>query len=161
MKYAELITETAAELTATENKQKLVQFQKRIRFLLLLKSGAAKTQAKAGAMVGWKLRQSQKIWQLYRESGLSGVLHKNGRWHSGKLSVEQQAQLNEQLAASNGASSLAAVQNHLQTAFGARYSLSGVSVLCQRLKIKLKTARPSNLKKDEAKVSAYKKTLAG
>lgn len=159
MEYAAIINETAAELTETENKQKLVQFQKRIRFLWLLKSGTAKTQLQAGAQVGWKLRQSQKIWRLYRESGVSGVLHKNVRWQSGKLSKQQQAQLNEQLAASNGASSLAAVQNHLQSAFGARYSLSGVSVLCQRLKIKLKTARPSNLKKDEAKAIAYKKTL--
>lgn len=65
MNYAELIAETEAELIELENKQKLVQFQKRICFLRLLKSGTAPTQEKAGAMPGWKLRQSQKIWQLY------------------------------------------------------------------------------------------------
>jgi hypothetical protein len=64
MNYAEMITETDDELKRVENKQKLVQFQHRIRFLLLLKSGAARTQAEAGVAVGWKLRQSQKIWRM-------------------------------------------------------------------------------------------------
>ena len=64
MDYAQIITESEAELKELEEGQKLVQFQKRVRFLLLLKSGAAKTQETAGVMVGWKKRQSQKIWQL-------------------------------------------------------------------------------------------------
>ena len=146
-------------LKETENKQKLVQFQKRIRYLWLLKSGAAKTQVQAGAMVGWKLRQAQKIWQLYRETGVTGVLQKNERWQSGKLSNEQRAQLNSALGAQGGADSLAMVQNYIKETFGVSYTVGGVSGLCQRLKIKLKTARPVNLKKDEAQVTAYKKTL--
>lgn len=158
MKYAELIVETEAELTDLENKQKLVQFQKRMRFLWLLKSGAVNTQEKAGAMVGWKLRQAQKIWQVYRERGATGVLQKNARWQTGKLSDEQRAKLNEHLAAA-GAESLATVQSYIQSAFGVCYTVGGVSGLCQRLKIKLKTARPANIKKDEAQVAAYKKTL--
>lgn len=160
MKYAALIAETEAELTDIEQKQKLVQFQKRMHFLCLLKSGTAKTQLQAGQMVGWKLRQSQKIWKLYRESGVAGVLQKNARWQTGKLSDEQRAQLNRHLADNNGANSLATVQSHIAATFGANYSISGVSVLCQRLRVKLKTARPVNVKKDEAKAAAYKKTLA-
>lgn len=160
MKYDELISETEAELKETENKQKLVQFQKRIRFLRLLKSDAAKTQREAGAMVGWKLRQAQKIWQLYRETGVSGVLQKNARWQTGKLTPEQRTRLNSDLAASGGANSLVMVQNYIKETFGIGYTVGGVSGLCQRLKIKLKTARPVNLKKDEVKVAAYKKTLA-
>jgi len=59
-----MISETDAELQRVEKKQKLVQLQNRVRFLLVLKSGDGRTQAEAGAAVGWKLRQSQKIWHL-------------------------------------------------------------------------------------------------
>lgn len=160
MNYVALIAETEAELTELENKQKLVQFQKRIGFLRLLKSGEAKTQEKAGAMVGWKLRQSQKIWQFYRVGGTSLVLQKNANWQTGKLTNEQCGQLSEQLAAAGGAVSLSAVQNQIASSFGAHYTIGGVSGLCRRLKIKLKTARPTNIKKDEARALEYKKTSA-
>ncbi|MCY7346185.1 MAG: hypothetical protein LH614_08165 [Pyrinomonadaceae bacterium] len=45
-----------------------------MRFLYLLKTAQAKTQKAAGKQVGWKLRQSQKIWQQYREAGLAALL---------------------------------------------------------------------------------------
>ena len=61
MKYDELINEELEELRAIEKKQKLVQFEKRVQFLILLKSGEAKTQKAAGSKIGWKVRQSQKI----------------------------------------------------------------------------------------------------
>jgi hypothetical protein len=67
MNDAEKISESEDDLKRIEKQQKLVQFQKRIHFLLLLKSQAATTQQEAGKAVGWKLRQSQKIWQLYCE----------------------------------------------------------------------------------------------
>jgi hypothetical protein len=63
MKYVGLISESLEDLGQIQRKQKLVQFEKRVRFLILLKSGAAKTQKEAGSKVGWQLRQSQKIWQ--------------------------------------------------------------------------------------------------
>lgn len=159
MNYAELITESEAELKQIEKRQKLVQFQKRIQFLRLLKSQQASTQETAGNAVGWQLRQSQKIWQLYRKAGVEGVLHKPKRWGFGKLSSQQIAQLQNYLAQFGGYS-LLEIGHYLEQSFGVVYSTSGVSALCCRLKIKLKTARPSNAKKDEAKVATYKKTLA-
>ena len=53
---------------------------------------------------------------------------------------------------------MAEIQSYLETACGISYSLGGVSDLCIRLQIKLKTARPSNYAKDEAAVATYKKT---
>ncbi len=160
MNYVELIAETETELTELENKQKLVQFQKRICFLRLLKTGEAKTQAGAGQMVGWKLRNAQKIWQLYRMGGVSEVLRRNQNWQQGKLSAAERTQLSEHLASNNGAMSLMSIQSHIREAFGMCYTIGGVSDLCGRLRIKLKTARPSNEKKDEQCAAAYKKTLA-
>ena len=158
MNYAEMITETDEELRRVEKKQKLVQFQNRVRFLLLLKSGIARTQAEAGAEVGWKLRQSQKIWRLYGAGGLAEVLHKPQRWGFGKLSSHELARL-QNYTAQFGADSLAQVRDYLEQACGVSYTIGGVSALCSRLKIKLKTARPSNARKDAVKVEAYKKTL--
>jgi len=158
MNYAEMISETDAELQRVEKKQKLVQFQNRVRFLLVLKSGVARTQAEAGAEVGWKLRQSQKIWRLYREGGLAEVLRKPQRWGFGKLSSHEIARL-QNYTAQFGAESLTAVRAYLERACGVSYTIGGVSALCGRLKIKLKTARPANALKDVGKVEAYKKTL--
>lgn len=141
MKYIELISENEAELKILEIKQKHVKFQTRLRFLLLLKSGTANTQKKAGEAVGWKLRQSQKIWRLYQEQGINDVLRKNASWQTGKLSREQHRQLQEHLAQTGGASSLLSVQSHIAANFGVRYSIGGVSNLCRQLNIKLKDNR--------------------
>ena len=62
MKYEELIGEELEELRDLEKKQKLVQFEKRVRFLIYLKSDKAKTQRTASNQVGWQARQSQKVW---------------------------------------------------------------------------------------------------
>ena len=158
MNYAELITESEDQLKQIEKRQKLVQFQKRIHFLHLLKSQQASTQEAAGKAVGWQLRQSQKIWQLYRKGGVDGVLYKSKGWGFGKLSSQQIAQLQNYLAEFGGYS-LHEISSYLEQSFGVVYSTSGVSALCCRLKIKLKSARPSNAKKDAAKVETYKKTL--
>ena len=159
MNYGEVISESEEELKSIEKQQKLVQFQKRIHFLLLLKRQAARTQEEAGKSVGWKLRQSQKIWRLYCEGGLLAILHKPKGWGFGKLSSHQIAQL-QNYAAEFGAHSLSEMLHYIEQAFGVRYTIGGVSALCCRLKIKLKSARPSNAKKDVGKVEAYKKTLA-
>lgn len=158
MNYAEMISETDEELKRVEKKQKLVQFQNRIRFLLVLKSGYARTQAEAGAAVGWKLRQSQRIWCLYSTGGLAEVLRKPQHWGFGKLSSHEIARL-QNYTAQFGAESLTEVRAYLKHACGVSYTIGGASALCARLKIKLKTARPSNAKKDMGKVEAYKKTL--
>jgi len=157
MKYDELIGEDLEELREIQSRQKLVQFEKRVQFLIWLKSGEAKTQKEAGSKVGWKARQSQKIWQMYRERGLAGVLEKSERRGLGKLSSVEISRLNEYLR-EFGACSLAEIRAFVREAFGVNYTIGGLSDLCSRLRIKLKTARPSNYRKDEAAVVQYKKT---
>ncbi len=159
MKYDKLIGEELEELRAIEKKQKLVQFEKRVQFLIALKSGEAVTQKAAGSKVGWKVRQSQKIWRMYRERGLEGVLEKSGRRNFGKLSSVEISRLNEYLR-EFGARSLAEIQQYVRDSFGVNYTIGGLSDLCIRLRIKLKTARPSNYLKDEGAVLRYKKTSA-
>ncbi len=159
MNYADLITETVTELSKVEKAQKLVAKQKRVQFLRHLKTGEATTQAQAGGMVGWKLRYSQSIWQSYRRGGLARLLDSSERWYFGKLSSVEMGRLQNYLT-EFGAADLAEARSVIEQSFGVRYTIGGVSRLCGRLRIKLKTARPSNVKKDVGAVQAYKKTLA-
>jgi len=132
--------------------------EKRIQFLKFLKNGEAKTQKEARGKVGWKVRQSQKIWQIYREGGLEAVMEKTEKRGFGKLTAVEISGLNRYLT-EFGARTLAEIQQYLQAAFGVSYSIGGLSDLCIRLRIKLKTARPNNYQKNEAEVLTYKKTL--
>ena len=156
MKYPELITESADDLKQLEREQKLVFFQKRVRFLWLLKTARAKTQEQAGKEVEWKLRQAQKIWSLYRDKGVSALLENRHKRGFGKLSSWQIAELQNFLK-EFGADSLDEVRDYLHSSFGISYQRSGVCELLARLKAKLKTARPSNYQKDEAAVENFKK----
>jgi len=72
MKYEELIDEELEELRALEKKQKLVQFEKRVRFLMTLKSGAAKTQKAAGSQVGWQVAAVAKNLTDVSGAGFGG-----------------------------------------------------------------------------------------
>lgn len=159
MNYAEIITEEVEELQQLLKQQKAVRYEKRVRFLYLLKTAQAKTQKAAGEQVGWKLRQSQKIWQQYREAGLAAVLEKPRKDSLGNLSSLEIVRLLRYLS-EFGFGTLEEAQSYIAASFGASYTIGGVSWLFKRLKVKLKTARPSNVKKDERRVETYKKTLA-
>lgn len=159
MNYDTLITETEAELEALEKQQKLVQFQKRIHFLRCLKNRTAQTQVAAGEMVGWKLRYSQQMWKLYCEGGRPKLLEKPRRYALAKLSSRHISELQNYLR-EFGAETLDEVGDYIRAAFGVQHTRGGLSIFCRRLRIKLKTARPSMEQKNEAEVIEYKKTLA-
>ncbi|WP_028524402.1 helix-turn-helix domain-containing protein [Runella limosa] len=56
------------------------------------------------------------------------------------------------------ANSLADIQEWLENNLQVTYTLGGISLLCKRLKIKLKTGRPSNVRQDKEGMEAFKKT---
>lgn len=157
MDYAEIINESVEQLQMQARKQKKALYEKRFRFLILLKGGKAKTQKDAGEMVGWKLRYSQKIWQMYQEQGLVGLAEKEQAGSFRNLSSHEIAHL---LGYMNefGFDSLEEAGKHIEQAFGVSYTISGVSWLFKRLKVKLKTTRPSNTDKDQERADTYKKT---
>ncbi|WP_028523369.1 winged helix-turn-helix domain-containing protein [Runella limosa] len=65
-----------------------------------------------------------------------------GYW--GKLSSVQITQL-RQFLLDDQAETLADIQAYLKNNLGVGYTIGGVSDLCKRLKIKLKTGRPVNV----------------
>ena len=159
MNYAKLITESENELIALEKKQTQVVNQDRIQFLKVLKTGQATTQLQAGQAIGIGQRQAQRLWQRYRTKGLDNLLVKAKRLRWGKLSSQQISHL-RQFLLNDHAQTLAHIQAYLAGSLGVKYSISGVGSLCKRLKIKLKTGRPVNVRQAPGAADEFKRSFA-
>ncbi|MDB5260749.1 MAG: hypothetical protein JWQ14_30 [Adhaeribacter sp.] len=158
MDYGTVITEELSFLQEQERHAGKAIVRDRIRFLRVLKSGECKSQRAAGQAIGLQERQSQRLLQFYRQQGYAG-LTSPGYLHSfGKLSGSQISQLQAYLR-QDLARTLSEVRLYIAAEFGVDYTVSGLCKLFQRLKIKLKTGRPVNIRRDEGQVVAFKKTL--
>ena len=154
MKYADIITESTADLALLEKREKNVMRRDRIRFIRSLKSGEYRSQARAGAAIGLGERQSQRLWNSYVKGGIKELLSTySDRWW-GKLSSVQISQLRKFLL-SDQAQTLADIQTYLDGNLGVKYTISGVSELCKRLKIKAKTGRPVNVRQKLGDVDEF------
>jgi len=159
MEYTKIIPEDLMFLQQQERHASQATIRDRIRYLRLLKSGQCKSQRTAGEAIGLGERQSQRLWQVYRQQGYA-TLVKSGYMHNfGKLDCCQISQLQHYLR-QDQVSRLADAQDYLAQEFGVHYSISGLCKLFQRLQIKLKTGRPVNLRHDVGQAQTFKKTLA-
>src|ERR671916_2455057 len=95
--YQKAIKESEEQLWELERHQSYALLRDRMRFLRLLKSGVCPSQAKAGEYIGLKRRASEKLWGKYRTEGLEGLLTYPYQGTTGKLSEEQQQQLQDEL----------------------------------------------------------------
>lgn len=158
MDYGTLIKEELEFLREQERKAVKAQVRDRIRFLRLLKSGEAKSQRASGVAVGLGQRWSQRLWQQYRQEGYAAFIEPGYQHNFGKLDCCQisrlQAFLRQDLAPR-----LEDSQHYIKQEFDVAYTISAICKLFQRLKIKRKTGRPVNVRKDAGKEEAFKKTL--
>jgi transposase len=157
MDYAKLIREKVEELLKLEHQQKQALLRDRVRFIRLLKAGAVTSQRLAGEQIGLKERQSQRLWHSYRNKGIEGLLSYPYKGTFSKLSTTQVSRLRSYLK-TDSVDTLKQAQAYLQDAFGIDYTIAGVSLLFKRLKIKLKTGRPTNIRQNPAEKEAFKKT---
>jgi transposase len=95
---------------------------------------------------------------VYRSQGLQGLLCSGYKGGWAKLSSIQQARLLQRLD-QDDISTQGQLQDWLEQEMGVVYSQPGISVLLSRLKVKLKTGRPVNVRKDKAGEVAFKKTF--
>ena len=158
MDYSQLIQEDLFYLQEQERHAQQAIVRDRIRFLRLLKSGQCTTQKAAGEAIGLKLRQSQWLWQQYVRRGLGGLTQTGFAHNFGKLSACQIAQLIQYLR-QDQVTTLEQAQAFIRSSFQVEYTIGGICLLFQRLKIKNKTARPVNIRKQEQQAEAFKKTL--
>lgn len=156
MNYDTKIEESVNYLLEQERKSTLALVRDRVRFIRLLKSGEAKTQSAAGQVIGLCERQSQRLWRIYQQEGLAGLQKKPAWGYWGKLSSVQITQL-RQFLLDDQAETLADIQAYLKNNLGVSYTIGGVSDLCKRLKVKLKTGRPVNVRQQPGAIDEFKK----
>lgn len=156
LSYSELIGESEEELLACERKQTKGIPRLRVRFIRLLKSGECRTQAQGGARLGLGLRQSQRLWQLYRQGGMKALLQYPYLGHKPRLNPEQEQALNQELQ-KDQVQSLQQACDLVEQQHGTRFSVSGMHYLFQRLRIKKKTGRPQHVHRDQEGAEAFKK----
>jgi transposase len=156
MNYSTAKSESPEYLKELMGKQKLTIHRDRLHYLYALKTQEVKSQKSAGALIGLKERQSQNLWQLYRNGGLSLLMDLSRQTYFGKLSSVQMSLLRAYLK-TDQANSLCDIQDWLQNNLQATYTLGGISLLCKRLKIKLKTGRPTNVRQDKEGLESFKK----
>lgn len=155
--YKEEITEGVEELLQFERSQKQGRSRDRVRFLRLLKEGIASSQQQAAQMIGLSLRQCQALWKRYKDQGLAKFISNSYKGSWAKLSSVQQARLLQRLDQGD-ISTQHQLIDWLQQEMGISYTQSGISCLLARLKVKLKTGRPTNVRKDKAAEEAFKKS---
>jgi transposase len=158
MDYALRIKESLTELQTLEKQQTKAQWRDYVRFLRLLKSGQATTQAQAAQQINLSLRQAQRLWKAYQQQGLASLLVPRKATYFGKLSTTQISHLRRFLL-DDQAQTLADIQAYLVGSLGIEYTIGGVFDLCKRLKIKAKTGRPVHAHQAPGAVEAYKKSL--
>jgi transposase len=157
MNYQEAIIESVDYLGELERQISDAKCRDRVRFIRLLKSGQASSQRQAGALIGIGERYSQRLWKRYTTEGIAAISQVQYKGYCGKLSAEAKAQLQKHLQ-TDQVESLQDAQAYLQQQLGVQYkSLSGVSYVFSRMKIKLKTGRPSHVQKDPEAVEHFKK----
>jgi transposase len=155
--YQTLIKESAEDLEKMAKQQKNHQNTDRLRFLRYLKSGQASSQLQAGALVGLKSRQSQNLWSLYVQGGINKLLITNTPRYLGKLSSVAISRV-LQYSDSDQLVSQKQTADFIRQEMGINYTQAGIHYLFKRLKVKNKTGRPSNIRKDEVGAEVFKKS---
>ena len=154
--YGEVIGEQLQELQLLYRKQSRTLARRRLRFLLLLKSGECSSQALAGAKIGIKQRASEKLWALYRTEGIAGLLEKPHSGQPPKLTPKAKEALQKEL----GKSSIQTLQEactFVLQKHGIALSQTAMHRYFKAQGIKKKTGRPTNVKKDVAGEKRFKK----
>lgn len=156
--YSKVIKETTKKLRRLEKGQQKAFVRDRIRFLWLLKSGRCSSQVAAGELIGLRPRSSQRLWQHYQKGGLEALLCYPYQGTTCRLTEEQREKLKAYLA-QDQVQFLHQAKAYIQQQFQVGYSTGGLHQLFERLKVKKKTGRPTNYRKDEKGAARFKKTL--
>lgn len=156
IKYADQIKESASELYALERKANAAIVRDRLRFLRLLKTGAATTPPQAGEAVNFKRAWSFELWKRYLTKGLGALSDYPFKGTKPRLDAEKQEQFKVSLA-TDDITKLADAVRLLKDQYDINYTIGGMCYVMKRLGIKKKTGRPSHIHKDEQAVADFKK----
>jgi transposase len=157
--YRQAIEESAADLIQLERRYRGAGVGDRVKMLRLLKTEAYPSQRQVATALGYTERQLRRWWGLYVHGGLTALLHRvppGGRPE--RLEAAALAALETEMKAGR-IGRLREAQRFLAERCGVHYhGVSGLSRLCQRHGIKLKTGRRRHRRADAEAQAAFKKT---
>jgi transposase len=156
--YASLIQESCEELLHLEKTHQKSYLRDRVRFLRFLKEGRVKSQSASGHLIGLSSRQSKNLWLKYKEKGISYFIQPRVNQNWGKLSSIQISTLLKHLDKDTTLTQ-SQVQKYIADNFGETLSQPSIHYLFKRLKVKLKTGRPSNIRQDPKAREDFKKNF--
>lgn len=160
--YQQAIAESAADLLTLERQCRGAGVADRVKMLRLLKSDAYPSQRQLAAVLGYTERQLRRWWRIYTHGGLTALLHRappGGR--AERLDAAALVALEAEMKAGR-IGRLRDAQQFLAERCGIHYhGVSGLSRLCQRHGIKLKTGRRRHRRTDPEAPAAFKKTSPG
>lgn len=152
------VRESTAERLAVERQQRGSAIAERVKMLRLLKTQASPSQRQVATVVGYTERQLRRWWRVYTQGGLAALLQRarpGGRVE--RLDATALAVLEAEMTAGR-IGRLRDAQRFLAERYGVHYhGVSGLSRLCQRPKIKLKTGRRRHRQADAEAAAAFKK----
>lgn len=157
--YEQAISESAADLLTVERQHRGSAIADRVKMLRLLKTDAYPSQRQLAMVLGYTERQLRRWWRVYSHGGLSALLTRD-RPGGGveRLDAAALAALEAEMKAGR-IGRLRDAQRFLAERFGVHYrGVSGLSRLCQRHGIKLKTGRRRHRRADPDAQAAFKKT---
>ncbi|WP_457642096.1 winged helix-turn-helix domain-containing protein [Persephonella sp.] len=150
------IKENTKELKNLLKKQKKKQLTFRVQMLILLKENPKMTLKEVSNLLPVSYSTLQRWCGYYKEGGLEKLLQWNVEGYKGKLSEEQLEELKEEIKTGRFSTQKEIIQ-WIYERFGVKYSQQGMSDLLRKLKVKKKTGRPVNIKKDYKQEEEFKK----
>lgn len=153
------ITETTNELSLMLTRLKTAINLQRVQMLYWLKTGKVSTRKELVKLTGKHEATITRWLNLYRKGGVNKLLEvKKVPGKSALISGKSLEALQEKLSEPTGFNSYGEVQNWLQEQYGVRVAYQTVhKTVKYKLGGKLKTPRPSHIKKDEQAEQHFKK----
>lgn len=160
LNYKELIQESAEELHQLERVEGKGKIRARIQFFRLLKQGVVRSAPEAAKFVGISTPTAYRLLDDYRQGGLSKICTLHYKGPPSRIGPSGEAKFIEAVNKKNFRT-LKEAQAWLYQEFEVSFSVGGVWDMCQRLKIKWKTRRPSSNKQEPGAIEDYQKKIPG
>lgn len=155
-RYAKSIKEDIKTLMQLELKLKNAFPRKVIQLIKILKTGKSNLK-EASQFVGVSYRTARRYWKFYQEKGVEGIKNwKDTRKKAEKLSDKELIEVMKK----HYPTTLREAVEIIEKETGVRYSIKGLYSKFKKLKIKLKTGRPSHIKKKSSLIAPFKKMIA-
>jgi transposase len=157
IKFKEEIKESLEDIKRLEKTERHARIAKRLQFLRLLKSGEEDSLSGIAKTLGIGEKTARNWWKAYKKGGIENL--KKWEYKGRKPKITQEDLFKVIDWENNPPATLREARDIIKEKKGIDYTLHGLWYLFRNNKIKLKTGRPRNYKKDLEKEEEFKKTF--